>query len=230
MQGLKDFRLHPRLAAVLSGDSHGGVSLGALQLQVFPLLYVCSSVSQAPCFPLSMGILKSFCSVQLPSEVLLETRCVGSARHPAWIFSNRSLGLPCDSWFKRCLFFSVGFWSCGYPSATRPENTGHQAWALEITASVLMGLPPPGTLVECMHVYVGEWLKWEKMEESSSRGTGVWYAEELPVVLHNLSLVLVLRPSHPAGVARWNCWLLKSGGFCLPFLKNKQNPKVWASR
>lgn len=39
----------------------------------------------------------------------------------------------------------------------------------------------------------------EENGESRSRGTGVCYAEELPVVLHNLSSVLVVSPSHPRG-------------------------------
>lgn len=42
-----------------------------------------------------------------------------------------------------------------------------------------------------------ELLKREKMGESSCTGTGVKCAEELPVVLSNVSLVLVLSPSHP---------------------------------
>lgn len=75
------FRLHLSLIAVLSRDSHGNGPLGALQLQlqVLPLLHDCSRLL----ISLFVGILKSFCSAQLSSEILLETRCVSSARHPA---------------------------------------------------------------------------------------------------------------------------------------------------
>lgn len=65
-----------------------------------------------------------------------------------------------------------------------------------------------------------ELLKWEKMGESSSRGAGVECAEELPVVLPNVSLDL---SSVPPTLEEGSAGLV---GF---IVQNKQNPRVWAS-
>jgi len=74
-----------------------GMARGALQLpeqgQVPKSSLLRMTAAVCASFPVFVGILKTFCSAQLPSDVLLETRCVSSARHPAYIFSNRSLGL-----------------------------------------------------------------------------------------------------------------------------------------